>query len=378
MLDSAEPGAEKSSSLLRQLAHEIRDALSPLASSADLARLRNFDPESSRSLADKVERGLRRALAILDAFVLSEQCEDGDLQLTLNRVPLEQIVQSARQALGEPARERYRFVSGGTGAVVRADLVRSAQALAAVLQHAAALGRRDCPVEVRSGETVAQPRIRVCGGIDPGNMPGDEWLDSWRGAEAGMPLRTARCVMRLQRGDLQLVTSDSGGWELVMSFAGDGAQADAPSHEPQPPQRPGPARPDPIGAAAGATILIVDDSREVRRAYREALQALGYRILEAADAEQALGALAGDTPDVALIDIHLPRMNGYRLAQAIRARAGAAIFLVMLSGMALDAVTRDLARQAGFDECLDKMSGPIALRELLATSKRNSLGNDKR
>jgi DNA-binding response OmpR family regulator len=58
-------------------------------------------------------------------------------------------------------------------------------------------------------------------------------------------------------------------------------------------------------------------------------------------------------------------MNGYRLAQAIRARTGSAIYLVMLSGMALDTVTRELAREAGFDDCLDKMAGPIALRELL-------------
>jgi CheY-like chemotaxis protein len=377
MLDSAEPGAESSSSLLRRLAHEMRDALSPLASSADLARLRNFDPEAGRSLAEKVERSLRRALAILDAFVLSEQCENGDLQLAMNRVPLEQIVQTARESLGESAGERYRFTSGDAATVVGADLVRSAQALAAVLQHAAALGPRECLIEVRVGGTVMQPRVRVRGGIDPGSTPADEWFSSQRGGEAGLSLRTVRCLMRLQRGDLQLVASDHGDWELVMSFAGDGVEARAPSHEPQPSQRAEPARPDPISTTAGATILIVDDNREVRRAYREALLALGYRVVEAADAEQALGTLAGDTPDVALIDIHLPRMNGYRLAQTIRARAGTAIFLVMLSGMALDAVTRDLAREAGFDDCLDKMSGPVALRELLATGKKNSLGNDE-
>jgi hypothetical protein len=45
--------------------------------------------------------------------------------------------------------------------------------------------------------------------------------------------------------------------------------------------------------------------------------------------------------------------------------------------MALDAITRQLAREAGFDDCLDKMSGPIALRDLLAAAggKKNSLGN---
>ncbi len=90
--------------------------------------------------------------------------------------------------------------------------------------------------------------------------------------------------------------------------------------------------------------------------------------MEAADAEQTLSMLEGDPPDVALIDIHLPRLNGYRLAQAIRERSGASIRLVMLSGMALDAATRDLARETGFDDCLDKMAGPIALRELIVSS----------
>jgi len=375
MLDSAEPGAESGNSLLRQLAHEMRDALSPLASSADLARLRNFDPEASRLLAEKVERGLRRALAILDAFVLGEQCENGTLQLAMSRVPLGQIVQTAKEALGEAAGARYRFMNGESTTRVLADPVRSAQVLAAVLQHAAAVGPRDCLVDVRADGTGARPQVRVRGSIDAGNTPGEEWFESWRGGSAGMSLRTARCLMRVQGGDLELVTGERGEWELLVSFAGDAVHAETPSRASLPPVRAEAAIAEPTAAAVGETILMVDDSREVRRAYREALVALGYRVVEAADAEQALAALDGNIPDVALIDIHLPRMNGYRLAQAIRARVGAEIYLVMLSGMALDTVTRELAREAGFDECLDKMSGPIALRELLARGERNSLGN---
>jgi CheY-like chemotaxis protein len=373
MLDSAEAGAEIRSSLLRQLAHELRDALSPLASSADLARLRNFDRESSRLLAEKVERGLRRTLAILDAFVLAEQCETGALQLAMNRLALEEIVQSAREALGEQERARCRFVSGYGDTAVHADPVKSAQALVAVLQHAAAIGSRDSLVDVQLGGSAARPQIRVRGGIDPNHTPGDDWFVTWRGGESGMPLRTARCLMRLQRGDLELVTGQTGQWELVASFAGAEARTDRPRHESPPSHQAESARPGPMGGARGETILIVDDSREVRRAYREALVALGYRVVEAADADLALRALGEATPQVALIDIHLPRTNGYRLAQMIRARSGAAICLVMLSGMALDAITREVAREAGFDDCLDKMAGPIALRELLL--KRNSLGN---
>ncbi len=117
-------------------------------------------------------------------------------------------------------------------------------------------------------------------------------------------------------------------------------------------------------------VLIVDDSREVRRAYSEALSELGYTVLEAVDAEQALAVLESSRPDVALIDIHLPRMNGFRLAQEIRGRTGDAIYLVMLSGMALDAVTRAVAEESGFDDSLDKMAGPIALCDLLDTGRK--------
>ena len=374
MLDSAQPGTE-SSSLLRQLAHELRDALSPLASSADLARLRDFDREASRLLAEKVERSLRRTLAIVDAFVLAEQCESGALQLTMSRLPLAQIVQSAREALADPERARCQFVGGQGDTAVQADPVRSAQALAAVLQHAAAIGPRDSNVEVHEGGSAAQPQIRVRCSIEADHPPGEEWFVTWRSGESGMPLRTARCLMRLQHGDLELVTGQRGESELVVSFTGESGPAERPRREPLASQGSLPARPAPMGVAAGETILIVDDSREVRRAYREALVALGYRVVEAADADLALRALGEATPQVALIDIHLPRTNGYRLAQMMRTRAGTAIYLVMLSGMALDAVTRGLASEAGFDECLDKMAGPIALRELLL--KRNSLGNDE-
>ena len=371
MLNSGQPAVESGSSLLRQLAHEMRDVLSPLASSADLARLRNFDPEASQLLAEKVERGLRRALVILAAFVLAEQCESGAVKLATSRIPLEQIVQSAREALGEPERARCRL-NIEASPTAQADPVRSAQALAAVLQHAAAVGPRDSLVDVRIAGTAAQPQIRVRGGIDPDNIPGEEWFVTWRSGETGMPLRTARHLMRLQRGDLELVTGRRGEWELIMSFAGEGVPAAGSSREPLLPETGELPRSGPIAGAAGATILIVDDSLEVRRAYREALVALGYRVVEAADADQALRAIDEARPDVALIDIHLPGMNGYRLAQIIRTRAGAAIRLVMLSGIALDSVTRELAREAGFDDCLDKMAGAIALRDLLLASSARS------
>ena len=371
MLDSADTRPKGARALVRELAHELRDALSPLASSADLARLRNFDPEASRQLVEKVQRGLQRALTTLDAFVLAEQCEDRTLQLAVDSVALDKIMQAGRNALGEST-GKCRFEPAAAPIMVRADIARSAQALAAVLQQAAALAVRESAVKVRADSTSAHPQIRVRGHVAAENVPSEEWFASYRGGSGRMSLRTARCILALQGGGLDLTTSKEGEFELVLRFAAESGEAEAPSGDSR--LAPRAVRQEGGAAAArpGERILIVDDSREVRRAYREALRALGYIVFEAADAEQALSALEDSPPDVALIDIHLPRMNGYRLAQAIRARLGSAIYLVMLSGMALDEVTRGLAREAGFDDCLDKMAGPIALRELLGAVEDRS------
>ncbi|TLZ45914.1 MAG: response regulator, partial [Gammaproteobacteria bacterium] len=119
-------------------------------------------------------------------------------------------------------------------------------------------------------------------------------------------------------------------------------------------------------------ILIVEDSTEVRVIYREALAALGYTVSEAGNAEEALRTTVEAAPDVALIDIHLPGMNGYRLAQALKARASPNMRLVMLSGMTLDDTTLRLSRDAGFDDCIDKAAGPKALHALLQQAPRAS------
>jgi CheY-like chemotaxis protein len=363
MADPADTRGAGGRPLIRELAHELRDALSPLASSAVLARLRGFDAETSRLLAEKVERGLRRTLSILDAFVLAEQCESGVLQLAMRPVALADILQAARAGLAELERERCIFMSDGGQAVADADLARAAQVLQAVLQQLLTVASADSSIEVRAMPGRSGPEIRARSHTDPRATPGDEWLAGYRSGDASMALRTAHRIMALQGGGLDLVKGDDGGCELVMRFrAADGQPAaercDAP--------RSACAAPAVAAPASDARrILIVDDSLEVRRAYGEALTALGYTVTEAADAGRALSALEGDAPEVALIDVHLPGVNGFRLAKTIRGRCGGSIYLVMLSGMALDAATRDFAREAGFDACLDKMAGPRALRDLI-------------
>jgi signal transduction histidine kinase len=221
-------------SLMRELAHELRDALSPLASAADLARLRRFDPEASRLLAEKVERGLRRALELLDMFVLAEQSEQGTLPLRVGTVRLADILESARASFAGDG--RYTFEPPGGGVTVRADPGRSSQVLAAVLRHAAAITAPDQGVAVRTVTTGVQPEIRVRSRVDPVNMPGEEWFASYRGGDARMALRTAQRIMSLQGGTLDLLKEHEGAFELILRFAAGQALPEPkcqPSREPR-------------------------------------------------------------------------------------------------------------------------------------------------
>lgn len=351
-------------SLVRDFAHELRDALSPVASSVDLLRLQNFEPQAGRATAERMERGLRRALMLIDTFVLAEEVEHGTVALELRRCALDELLRSAHDALSPELEKRCRFTPVESRTEVSVDHLQTTRVLAALAQHAADMAVPDSPVSLAAANGRSTPRIVVHFRADARFRSPDGWFSSWRSRSPGaLPLRTAQRLMLLQRGDLQsrMVTSEECEFTVSFMSAANAAFEDA--------QLPG----NTLGGERRrrdeppTRIMIVDDSAEVRKAYREALATLGYSVSEAVNAEEALGTIERDPPQVALIDIHLPQMNGYRLAQTIKARVGASVRLIMLSGMTMDEVTRRLSRQAGFDDCLDKMAGPAALHRLLQT-----------
>jgi CheY-like chemotaxis protein len=372
---------DKRSSLLRDLAHELRDALSPIRSATDLMRLREFDADISRTMVERIERGLEAALAAIDAFVVAEGYDSDGATIASAAAPLAELLQLTQRAVTPALRERCRFDERGAGVLVRADVDRSVQVLTAMLEHAAVVSAGPAPIEVQACGEGAPPELRV---IFVSELSGSEaaWFADYRARGGGsrMALRTARRIMTLQGGDLILERAAAPG-QLVARFAPAGgaagqrhaaapahvASAAAPRAPPAEPRIPADAPRAPAAdGAAGAHVVIVDDNADVRRAYREGLGILGYRVTEAADAQAALRATADAAPAVVLIDIHLPGMNGYQLAQALKARAGGdALRLVMLSGMTLDDTTRRVSQGAGFDQCFDKAQGPKALHALL-------------
>ena len=353
---------DEHSTLLRELAHELRDALSPIRPALELLRLRNFDAEASKSTAQRVERGLERALATIDAFVIAEQCENGAAALARTPAPLQQLMARAHEALDPATRGRCTLPGAAVSALVRVDVERTVQVLSSMMEQAAALAAAATPIELSTLVHNSTAEVHVVFAVAAqAAAPDERCFDSFRARGKGrMALRTARYLMRAQQGELSLATPAAGRAALVARFeAAENRAATAPA------ARTAPAAAKPDAAAGAVRVLIVDDSADVRRAYREGLTALGYAVSEAPDAEQALHALGALAPQVALIDIHLPGMNGYQLARALRSRAAEPICLVMLSGMTLDATMLSLSKSAGFDDCFDKAAGPRALHALL-------------
>src|SRR3989440_1692027 len=359
-------------SLMRELAHELRDALSPIRAAIDLLRLRNFDTEVSRRVAEKVDRGLDAALAAVDAFVAADQSESGTLTVAVAPISLVQIVEAARTALAPllaGRAQRCEFPPPTRPVEALADAAKSLRVIKAMLEQASAVAPPRSVIEVQAADGHSGPQIRVRFSIETPDPQAEHWFESYGARARGsrMALRTARHVMTLQQGSLDLTLRSPGAGALVAACApvgaagmpaGEDGSRLAASVEASAASGKGPSRP---------RILIVEDSTEVRVIYREALAALGYTVSAAGNAEEALRTTVEAAPDVALIDIHLPGMNGYRLAQALKARASPNMRLVMLSGMTLDDTTLRLSRDAGFDDCIDKAAGPKALHALLQT-----------
>ena len=113
MAEASDDKRRSSRSLLRDLAHELRDALSPVSASIDLLRVRHFEADTARVVAERVERGLHRAFATLESFALAEQADSGTLTLAV--VPARWPISMLQHGICSAARYASGAFSRRTG-----------------------------------------------------------------------------------------------------------------------------------------------------------------------------------------------------------------------------------------------------------------------
>ncbi|HEY6141786.1 MAG TPA: response regulator, partial [Thermoanaerobaculia bacterium] len=115
-------------------------------------------------------------------------------------------------------------------------------------------------------------------------------------------------------------------------------------------------------------IVVIEDNADIRDLLRLKLNHLGHRVETAEDGVKGLEAVLSAKPDIALVDIGLPGLDGYDLARQVREKLGNDVYLVALTGYG-QADDRKRALEAGFDVHLTKPADMVDLQNVLARAR---------
>jgi signal transduction histidine kinase len=355
---------------LAMLAHELRNPLAPIRTAVQLLRLKELPEAHSARARDTIDRQVEHLVCLIDDLLDVSRITRGKIDLRREPVDLHLVVERAIEQT-RPLFERHRqpVVADlpNRRVTVLGDDVRLSQVLGNLLVNAAKFTPPEGAVRVRlscSGSH-AELEVRDSGcGIAPDLLPhvfdlfvqGRQTIDRSHGG-LGLGLAIVRNLVALHGGSVQ---AHSGGEGRGAAFT-----VRLPLHEGEQSR---PAPPEPLGGTAGSgRILLVDDNADAAQTLGELLGVIGYEVRTAGDADEALEVQDVFRPQLALLDIGLPRIDGYQLAGLIRRRPHAqAMRLVALTGYGQDS-DRARAREAGFDEHLVK---PVEIDKLIAVIDR--------
>jgi CheY-like chemotaxis protein len=369
-----------SRTLVREFAHELRNAISPVRSGMDLLRLRGADRATVQHVLGNVDRALESILRTIDFFITAEMAAEGTLTPRIAPTALRCMIDTAiqrAQAQLDSCEQNVAVMPVAGEVEVMADPWLTAQALSTVIEHASRVASRGDTMNLSVDREATRANVTLRLRRSANRLATDALVDSFgEGAVKGSSaLRAVKLIMERQQAMLSvLVNPASIDLALSLPLAVEPTAIRLSSSSPDPitgsgraaqRRQYGPAAPN----QPYSKILVLDDNRAVRTAYCEALEALGYEVMLANDAEEALTIAEQRAPEVALIDIHLPTLNGYQVARALKSlHVHKPLRLIMLSGMALDEVTIELSREAGFDDCIDKGAGAKAVDRLLKSA----------
>ncbi|MEZ4404895.1 MAG: ATP-binding protein [Polyangiales bacterium] len=349
---------------LAMLGHELRNPLAPILTALQLMRLRG-DAAFERERAI-VERQVKHVVALVDDLLDVSRITRGKIDLALETVEVADAVAKALELAGPLIEERHHAVrlSVPRGLYVEADPVRLAQVVSNLLTNAAKYTDPGGHIEVRAAREDHTVTLSVKDdgvGIDAELLPnvfglfvqGGQSIDRSKGG-LGLGLGIVKNVVALHRGTVEALSEGVGrGSEFRVRLPAAPSPSSVESSSSATSLHP--------PAGDGARVLVVDDNADAAELLAEALQMLGHEVYTAPDPAEALAIAPVVRPQVALLDIGLPVMDGYELAGRLRA-------LPELEGCRYVAVTgygqpadKARARAAGFDEHLVK---PVSIDDV--------------
>jgi PAS domain S-box-containing protein len=351
---------------LATLAHELRNPLAALRNALALLEVSEEDAALRAYARQMMDRQLGQLVRLIDDLLDVSRISRGKLELRRSVVELGAIVREAVDAARAQATERALALELPEEPLhVDGDPVRLAQVFGNLLHNAVKFTDPGGRIGVRLDRSGGDAVVSV---VDDGVGIPPERLASIFELFAQLDTSSERAHGGLGIGLTlvkRLVEMHGGGVDARSEGLGKGS-----AFQVRLPLVAAPARAaEPAGEARSAPpaalrILTVDDNRDASDGLVLLLERAGHRVVTAHDGEQAVRAASELRPDAVVLDIGLPKLDGYEVARRIRAEAwGAKPVLVALTGFGQEADRRK-AQAAGFDCHLVK---PVDPRELLRT-----------
>lgn len=356
---------------LATLAHELRNPLAPIRSAAELLRVRGTADDVARA-RQVIERQTQLLTRLVDDLLDVSRITRGKIVLHKMPVALGDVIAAAVETsrpLLDAAGHTLTVTLPPRPVWIEADAVRIGQSISNLLNNAAKFTPRGGTVAICGGIEGRDVVIRIRDngvGIAPSALPDvfdlfsqiDPGLERARGG-LGIGLHLVRSFVEMHGGSVSARSEGPGrGSEFVVRLP---RMSTAPQRVAA-----APAALPPAGS--GQRILVVDDNRDGAESLSLLLELMGHEIRTAHDGVEAVEQAAAFAPHVVLLDLGLPKLDGYEAARRIRAMPhGSGILLVALTGWGSD-VDRARSRAAGFDHHLVKPVDMAVLRGLLDVS----------
>jgi signal transduction histidine kinase/CheY-like chemotaxis protein len=354
----AEAESRAKDQFLAALSHELRNPIAAIALAAELLKRIVQGDRRAGEVIETVSRQVTQLGRLLDDLLDNTRAMYGKLTLAPRHVDLRACVDQIAQDYSRRANSGVRIDAGGGPAWVNADPARLHQMIDNLVENAVKYGARTISVNVGVEGATAVVTVSDDGqGIPAELLPrlfepfvqGEQSMERAQGG-LGLGLALVRRLAVLHGGSVSAQSAGPGkGSRFTLRM---------PLASPEPKT----AASDPPQQKSGRPrrVLIVEDVEDSRESLRLLLEMDGHEVALAADGTEGLAKLRSFRPDVAVIDIGLPGMNGYELAREARAQAHSAVILIALTGYG-QANDRRQALEAGFDVHLTK---PVSLPKL--------------
>ncbi|HEV3427492.1 MAG TPA: ATP-binding protein [Paraburkholderia sp.] len=364
---------------LATLAHELRNPLAPIRNGLHILRLARADSTAAQRTHDMLERQLDHMVRLVDDLMQVSRIMGGKIALRKETVDLGAVLRQAietSRTLIDAAGHRLTVSLPPEPIVLEADPVRLSQVVANLLNNAAKYTdaggqiwltayREDQNRDGHGSNAVVSVRDNGMG-ISASMLPkvfdlftqGERSYSRGQGG-LGVGLTLVRSLVELHGGGVEAISEGLGrGSEFIVRLPMALAARSGEPHEPSA---------LPTQTLVGRKILIVDDNRDAADSLGVLLELFGAQVRIVRDGPAALAMFDSWPPDAVLLDIGMPGMDGFEVAQRARAHpAGANVVLIALTGWGQEEHRRR-SREAGIDFHLVKPVDMRALHQLLVT-----------